>query len=116
MRISGTDLYIPQNDTTELTISVDPSLENYNFYMFVNNKTIDGVKQLVNNAFTGEVVFSIDAENFTEESGRFYYDIFMVESFNYFIKSIVVKSSFVIEEGLDSNTPIKDNTGKNPED
>lgn len=70
MRISGTDLYIPQGDTTKLIIDAESDLNNHNFYMFTQGKIIEGIKE-------GEKVTFLIDESLTLNSGKFYYDIFM---------------------------------------
>lgn len=117
MRISGTDLYIPQNDTTKLELIFNDSFEKYDFYMFVGDKQIFKSE----NSFEDEEgkykrIFEIDS-NHTQTPGKYYYDIIMVNNVgDKKIKTIINKALFVIEPSINEVSSLEpDTTGENPE-
>lgn len=119
MRISGTDLYIPQNDTTKLELIFNDSFEKYDFYMFVGDKQIFKSEDSFEDE-EGENkykrIFEINS-NHTQNPGRYYYDIIMVNKVgDKKIKTIINKALFVIEPSINEVSSFDPDTGgENPE-
>ena len=116
MRISGTDLYIPQNDTTKLELIFEDSFKEYNFYMFVGSKQIEKVTSLTSFEEKYKATFEINATH-TKNPGKYYYDIIMVNNAgDKKIKTIINKALFVIEPSINEVSSLEPNTtGENPE-
>lgn len=94
MRISGTDLYIPQGDTTELILIFHERPEG-ELYLFKDKEIIS--KGTVSEKTNGEedsfyeVSFEIRSEH-TLTPGRFFYDVFIFEQdpSNYFDEEVSI--------------------------
>lgn len=120
MRISGTDLYIPKGDTTELNLTFAKNYPNHKFYMFLGGSLVFNVNTLVpkgegEDAYY-EATFEISS-SFTDEVGKKHYDIIMIENTTNKIKTIIRKGLFIIEPSIASLSKEEgDLMGKNPEE